>query len=63
MHCHIGWHTMEGFALQFLEMEDVIHSQGLIDSSVLMDSCNKWDLYENEYDPIQGENGLGDSGI
>lgn len=21
-HCHIGWHTLQGFALQFLELED-----------------------------------------
>ncbi|GMF72545.1 unnamed protein product [Aspergillus oryzae] len=24
MHCHIGWHTTEGFALQFLERTDEV---------------------------------------
>jgi FtsP/CotA-like multicopper oxidase with cupredoxin domain len=24
MHCHIGWHTSEGFALQFLEQYDEV---------------------------------------
>jgi hypothetical protein len=54
---------MEGFALQFLEMEDVIHSQGLIDSDVLNQSCDNWNTYEDTWDPVQGVDGLGDSGI
>jgi hypothetical protein len=63
MHCHIGWHTMEGFALQFLEMEDVIESQGLIDSNVMDQTCDNWNTYADTWDPVQGANDLGDSGI
>ncbi|PQE24287.1 multicopper oxidase protein [Rutstroemia sp. NJR-2017a BVV2] len=39
-HCHIGWHTSEGFALQFLERADEI--SGLMDADVLQGTCDAW---------------------
>lgn len=63
MHCHIGWHTLEGFALQFLEMEDEINSLGLIDGTALTDTCNAWTTYAESSGTEQGEGGLNDSGL
>lgn len=39
-HCHIGWHTSQGFALQFLEMASKI--PGILDSSYLQSTCDSW---------------------
>ncbi|KAJ5614392.1 hypothetical protein N7528_008046 [Penicillium herquei] len=43
MHCHIGWHVEEGFALHFLELEHEI--KGLIDYDDMNEVCNNWDSY------------------
>jgi len=43
MHCHIGWHTEEGFALQFLERKDEI--AGLIDFNTMNQTCQAWNDY------------------
>jgi hypothetical protein len=46
MHCHIGWHTSEGLALQFVERESEI--PGLLTStSVLQNTCTAWDNWAN----------------
>ena len=63
MHCHIGWHTLEGFALQFLEMESEIESLGLIDGTALNDTCSAWTTYAESSGTEQGEGGLEDSGL
>ncbi|KAB8290400.1 hypothetical protein EYC80_010833 [Monilinia laxa] len=39
-HCHIGWHTSEGFAMQFLERASEIPA--ILDSSALGNTCAKW---------------------
>lgn len=44
MHCHIGWHSSEGFALQFVERYDEI--KGLVDSDALERNCNAWKEYD-----------------
>ncbi|KAF1984824.1 multicopper oxidase [Aulographum hederae CBS 113979] len=44
MHCHIGWHTSMGFALQFVEMQDQIVDT-ISDSCGLEQTCKKWDTY------------------
>ncbi|KAJ5663179.1 Cupredoxin [Penicillium longicatenatum] len=46
MHCHIGWHTEEGFALQFLERKDEIAD--LIDFNTLNQTCQAWSDYTLE---------------
>jgi hypothetical protein len=43
MHCHIGWHSSEGFALQFVERYDEI--KPMIDNSVLESTCAAWNKY------------------
>lgn len=40
MHCHIGWHTEEGFVLQFIERQKEITP--LIDQRTLNDTCDTW---------------------
>ncbi|OCK84645.1 multicopper oxidase [Lepidopterella palustris CBS 459.81] len=44
MHCHIGWHTSMGFALQILEQKSRI-VETISDSCVLGDTCSTWDTY------------------
>ncbi|KAI9645249.1 hypothetical protein NHQ30_005984 [Ciborinia camelliae] len=39
-HCHIGWHTSEGFAMQFLERASEIPR--ILDSETLQNTCTKW---------------------
>ncbi|PVH70990.1 multicopper oxidase [Cadophora sp. DSE1049] len=43
MHCHIGWHTSEGFALQLVERYDEI--EALTDYDVLNSTCTNWNAY------------------
>ncbi|KAL1849720.1 hypothetical protein Plec18167_005291 [Paecilomyces lecythidis] len=53
MHCHIGWHTEEGFALQFIERYSEISS--LIDYDTLNSTCAAWESYESENDVEQDD--------
>lgn len=43
MHCHIGWHTSEGLALQFVEQYSA--ARALIDDTTLSDNCAAWETY------------------
>jgi hypothetical protein len=54
---HIGWHTLEGFALQFLEMKDKILAT--LDSAVLTEHCSAWDSWTSSQAIVQ----IDDSGI
>ncbi|KAL4945502.1 hypothetical protein BDV06DRAFT_219193 [Aspergillus oleicola] len=56
MHCHIGWHTTEGFALQFVERIDEIHNT--YDRDTLQHTCNLWSGYDEEYDIEQHDSGI-----
>ncbi|KAI3112891.1 CAZyme family AA1 [Penicillium roqueforti] len=56
MHCHIGWHTDEGFALQFLERESEI--EPLIDRRALEDNCASWNAYDEAFDIEQDDSGV-----
>jgi FtsP/CotA-like multicopper oxidase with cupredoxin domain len=46
MHCHIGWHTSEGFALQLVERYSEIPA--LVDTTVMSDICSAWETYAEE---------------
>ncbi|RDI86174.1 hypothetical protein Vi05172_g3726 [Venturia inaequalis] len=59
MHCHIGWHTLEGFALQFLEQSALIDSMALIDYDALNSTCSAWNTYTAANAIVQTD----DSGI
>ncbi|KAL1966546.1 hypothetical protein VTN77DRAFT_4468 [Rasamsonia byssochlamydoides] len=51
MHCHIGWHTQMGLAIQFIEQYDVARS--LIDYDFLESNCAAWDSYATVEDTVQ----------
>ncbi|KAL4948633.1 laccase [Aspergillus filifer] len=60
MHCHIGWHTEEGFAMQFVEryseiqriLEDGEYVEGL------KDNCEAWKTYQEEDDVVEDDSGV-----
>lgn len=56
MHCHIGWHTNEGFALQFVERYDEI--KGLIDYHSFEQNCGSWKSYDAAYGIEQEDSGV-----
>ncbi|CAI7651201.1 hypothetical protein N7533_012970 [Penicillium manginii] len=56
MHCHIGWHTEEGFAIQFIERYNEI--KPLIEYKNLHQNCDTWSTYENKYIVAQDDSGI-----
>ncbi|KAL4767505.1 multicopper oxidase-domain-containing protein [Aspergillus nidulans var. acristatus] len=56
MHCHIGWHTTEGFALQFVERIDEIREN--VDRDFVVNACNTWNGYDEEYGIEQYDSGV-----
>ncbi|KAF7194681.1 Laccase-2 [Pseudocercospora fuligena] len=56
MHCHIGWHTSEGFALQFVERYDEIAA--LYDKEELTDACDTWRDFEETGQVVQYDSGI-----
>ncbi|CEL09729.1 hypothetical protein ASPCAL12860 [Aspergillus calidoustus] len=58
MHCHIGWHTTEGFALQFVERYDEVRKGGIIDARQLKRTCNLWNGYDEEFGIEQHDSGV-----
>lgn len=56
MHCHIGWHTSEGFALQFVERYDEI--VGITDSERLQENCQAWSTFGDENGVEQEDSGV-----
>ncbi|PVH84523.1 multicopper oxidase [Cadophora sp. DSE1049] len=56
MHCHIGWHTSEGFALQLVERIDEITA--LIDYDTLNSTCTAWDTYVDESGVVSEDSGV-----
>lgn len=57
MHCHIGWHTSEGFALQIVEGLDLI--EGTVkDKCGMYDTCARWDDWVNDVAFYQHDSGV-----
>ncbi|KAJ5652889.1 extracellular dihydrogeodin oxidase/laccase [Penicillium longicatenatum] len=54
MHCHIAWHTSEGFAVQLLERESEIQ----INDSILKSTCKAWSEYAITDDVVQHDSGI-----
>lgn len=46
MHCHIGWHTNMGLALQFVERQE--EARELMDYEFLNSTCAAWTAYTEE---------------
>lgn len=56
MHCHIGWHTEEGFAIQFVERYAEIGA--LINHDALNDNCESWKAYEKSLSVQEDDSGI-----
>jgi FtsP/CotA-like multicopper oxidase with cupredoxin domain len=56
MHCHIGWHTSEGFALQFVERYNSI--MDLIDVNRLEQGCSDWASFQEAAGIEQDDSGV-----
>lgn len=56
MHCHITWHTSEGFALQLLERES--EKTALMDVISINSTCANWDTYPTDDAVVQGDSGV-----
>ncbi|KAK9770909.1 putative Laccase-2 [Seiridium cardinale] len=56
LHCHIGWHTSEGFALQFVERFDEISD--LTDTTYVSDQCDSWATFKDANSITQGDSGI-----
>ncbi|KAF1912624.1 multicopper oxidase [Ampelomyces quisqualis] len=56
MHCHIGWHTSEGFAVQFIERYDEIAA--ITDSDGMAANCAAWNAYKEEAGIEQEDSGV-----
>lgn len=56
MHCHIGWHVAEGFALQFIERYE--EAKDLIDYKYVNDNCESWITYDEEFNIEQEDSGV-----
>lgn len=56
MHCHIGWHTSEGFAMQWVVRQDDITD--LIDYTSLESTCDAWDTHAATYSVVEDDSGV-----
>ncbi|KAK8111013.1 Laccase-2 [Apiospora kogelbergensis] len=56
MHCHIGWHAEQGFAMQYVERQSEIPS--LYDANALNDNCNAWASYNSAIGVTQDDSGI-----
>ncbi|KAJ5771101.1 uncharacterized protein N7511_003152 [Penicillium nucicola] len=54
MHCHIAWHTSEGFAVQILERQSEIET----DYAQLNSTCSNWSKYVHGDDVTQYDSGV-----
>lgn len=57
MHCHIGWHTSEGLALQFVERESEIPNV-MTSQSVLQDTCSAWNSWADSIGIEEEDSGV-----
>ncbi|UKZ78755.1 hypothetical protein TrVFT333_006500 [Trichoderma virens FT-333] len=56
MHCHIGWHTSEGFGLQWVVRESEIAD--LIDYESLNATCAAWKTYASDNSVTEDDSGI-----
>ncbi|TVY86080.1 Laccase, partial [Lachnellula willkommii] len=56
MHCHIGWHTSEGFDLQIVERYSEISA--LIDHDTLNSTCDAWTTYATTNNVVEDDSGV-----
>jgi FtsP/CotA-like multicopper oxidase with cupredoxin domain len=57
LHCHIAWHALEGFALQFVESEGEVRTSSS-DTQLFEDTCTNWKDYVPTEDYLQDDSGI-----
>lgn len=56
LHCHIGWHTSQGFALQLVErMSDI---PATVDDAAVQANCDAWQAYADAVALVQEDSGV-----
>ncbi|KAI0016542.1 multicopper oxidase [Xylariomycetidae sp. FL0641] len=55
-HCHIGWHTSQGFALQIVERRSEIPTT--VSQSAIDGNCEAWSSYASSNAIIQDDSGI-----
>lgn len=59
MHCHISWHTSEGFGVQLLERESEMRSApDVLDYDAINGTCANWASYVAAQDVVQHDSGI-----
>ncbi|EEA21273.1 hypothetical protein TMatcc_009325 [Talaromyces marneffei ATCC 18224] len=56
MHCHIGFHTVGGLAIQFVERYSEIRD--LIDYTTLSQTCSSWDQWQDSQHLVDIDSGI-----
>ena len=56
LHCHIGWHTSQGFALQLVERMSEIPAT--VDAAAVQDNCDAWQAYADAIALVQEDSGV-----
>ncbi|KAK4233278.1 laccase precursor, partial [Achaetomium macrosporum] len=56
IHCHIGWHTDEGLAIQFVERQS--EARELIDYESLSETCAAWETWQTSDGLVQEDDGI-----
>lgn len=56
MHCHIGWHTSEGLALQLVERESEIAAT--VDEDAINQTCDNWNTWQDGQNIEQEDSGI-----
>ncbi|KAI1847280.1 hypothetical protein JX265_013539 [Neoarthrinium moseri] len=56
LHCHIGWHTVEGLALQLVERTSEIAAT--VDADELNGACSSWVDWATEVEKVQDDTGI-----
>lgn len=57
MHCHVAWHSSQGFALQMVESQDPMRAQ-INDTWNLGRLCYTWDNYSQNMIYAQYDSGI-----
>ncbi|KAL8369896.1 hypothetical protein RB595_000311 [Gaeumannomyces hyphopodioides] len=58
MHCHIGWHTAQGFAMQFVERRNEIFSNSIINNNEVESICEPWRTHVGKNDIKLEDSGI-----
>lgn len=59
MHCHIAWHTSEGFGVQLLERESEMRTApDVLDYDAINGTCTNWAAYAAAQDIVQHDSGI-----